>query len=333
MLNHKDTKTQRSVLCLCAFVVLAGAVSAQTPHAPTEAEALAAVKLATNPTLKLAAAEDFIARFPNSGSRLSVAELIAAEILKVRNGAVALSLLERAHAIFTREQEREILKPVALEAHVSGEQFDSAFVLASEILAKDPTNLQVLIQMNQAGTNPGVKHNRKLADQALQYGLTAISIIEKDTKPATIRDERWAIHKADLWICYRNTAILYLAQPEPNTQEAKALSLKASALKPNEPFNFALQGIALDLEYTKQLGSYAKMADGASKQEARKKLDGLLDSMIDALARAVGLATGRPPYQDLIASLVPKLTKYYRERNNQSTAGLQELINRYRVRP
>jgi tetratricopeptide (TPR) repeat protein len=331
MLNHKDTKTLISVFYLCAFVIAPYVASAQS--APTEAEAVAAVKLATNPTLKLAAAEDFVARFPNSSARLSIAELIASEILKVKNGAVVLSLLERAQAVFTSQREREIFKPAALEAHVRGERFEDAFALANEILATDPQNLQVLIQLNQAGTEASVKQNRKLADQALQYGLTAISIIEKDIKPPKISDERWAIYKSDLWFCYRNTAILYLGLPAPNTEQTKALSTKAAALKPSEPINFAVLGMALDLEYTKGLEVYEKMAEGASKQEARRQLDGVLDAVIDAWARAVGLAMGRPQHQDLIQRLVPTLTKYYRARNNESTAGLQELVNRYRPAP
>ena len=52
----------------------------QPVKAQTEADALAAIKLATNPTTKLSAAEDFIAKFPQSNARLAVAEQIAAEL-------------------------------------------------------------------------------------------------------------------------------------------------------------------------------------------------------------------------------------------------------------
>src|SRR6185503_7105021 len=117
------------VQAFCVFVVSNAAVSAQS----TEADALAAVKLAT----KLTAAEDFIAKFPNSTSRVDVAEVIAGEILKVKNGMVALTLLERAHAIFTSEKEREVLKPAALEAYAIGNKPDEAFALAAEMLAKN----------------------------------------------------------------------------------------------------------------------------------------------------------------------------------------------------
>ena len=58
----------------CVFAVSNASLSAQTP---TEADALSAIKLATNPTTKLTAAEDFIAKFPNSTARVSIAETIA----------------------------------------------------------------------------------------------------------------------------------------------------------------------------------------------------------------------------------------------------------------
>src|ERR1044071_16843 len=109
--NHKLARVL--VLALCLFVVSSAAMSAQSI---TEADALNAVKLATNPTTKLTAAEDFIAKFPNSTARVSVAEVIAGEILKVKNGAVALALLQRAQAIFRSEQEREALSPAAFES-------------------------------------------------------------------------------------------------------------------------------------------------------------------------------------------------------------------------
>src|ERR1700752_3740990 len=155
------------------FVVTNAAVSAQSI---TEADALTAIKLATNPTTKLTAAEDFIAKFPNSTARLSIAETIAGEILKIKNGAVALVLLERAQAIFTTDKEREVLKPAALEAYVIGNRADNAFALAAEMLAKNPDDVQVLVLMTQAGVDEASRKNLKYADISLQYGLKAIAL-------------------------------------------------------------------------------------------------------------------------------------------------------------
>jgi len=61
LVNRKLTGVLVSAFCV--FVVSNAAVSAQSL---TEADALAAIKSATNPTTKLTAAEDFIAKFPTA---------------------------------------------------------------------------------------------------------------------------------------------------------------------------------------------------------------------------------------------------------------------------
>ncbi|HSE15765.1 MAG TPA: hypothetical protein VLB46_01855 [Pyrinomonadaceae bacterium] len=315
--------TKVLVTTFCVF-----AVSEVFAQAPTEDDALAAIKRATNPTTKLSAAEDFIAKFPNSKARLNVAETVAGEILKIKNGAVALALLDRARAVFTSEQEQEILKPVALEAYALGNRVDDAFALASEMLAKNPDDIKVLTRMTFAGTEETRKKHRKYAEVSLQYGLKAIALIEAGKKPAGIDDESWALQRGNIAQLYQQTAILYLASG--NTQEAKSRLAKAAALSPLDPSNFALLARVMNADYLLQMDAYEVMPDGRAKQDTQKKLDALLDSMIETYARAAGLATGRVEYQTLLQQVIPDLTIYYKRRNNDSIKGLQQLINRYR---
>ena len=329
LIKHRSTLT--IALCFCVFVISHSTTFAQLSQSATEADALAAIKLAQNPTSKLAAAEDFVARFPKSDARLNIAELIAAEILKIRNGAVALALLERARAIFTSEQEREILKPVELEAYAIGNRPEDAFTLASELLSKNPDDLHVLARMTQAGVDETRKKNRKHAELSLRYGLKAIALIESGNKPSDLDAETWAAHKANLGQLYQQTAILYLASE--NTQEAKARLTKASLLTPHDPSNFALIGRVINVEYTAKLKAYEAMSESLTKQQALKEMEAILDSIIDAYARAAALATGRPEYQTLLQQVIPDLTVFYKHRHNQSIKGLEQLINRYRPRP
>lgn len=316
------------VQIFCVFVVSNASVCTQSI---TEADALNAVKLATNPTTKLTAAEDFIAKFPNSTARLSLAEVITGEILKIKNGPVALALLQRAQAIFTAEQEREILKPAALEAYVIGNRADDAFAVAAEMLVKNPDDVRVLTRMTQTGTEEASKKNRKYVDVSLQYGLKAIALLEANSKPLSLPDEAWALQRVKLDQLYQQTALLYLAAG--NAPEAKTRLTKASALSPRNPSNFALLARVINTDYLVQKDAYEAMKDGKSKQEAQRELERLLDSMIEAYARAVALATGRVEYQSLLQSVILDLTMYYKTRHNQSLKGLQELINRYRSAP
>ena len=288
----------------------------QPVKAQSEADALAAIKLATNPTTKLAAAEDFVAKFPKSKARLSIAELIAAELQKIKNGAVALALLERAQAVFTTAPEQEILKPVALKAYVLGDRPDEAFALAGEMLAKNPDDVAVLARMTQLGAEEARKRNRKYADVSLQYGLKAIALIEGDKSP----------NAKELGQLYQQTAILYLA--EGNTREARSRLEKATTLFPQDPGNFALLGRVINADYAKQLRPYESMPEGKAKQDEALRLNTLLDAMIENYARAAGLASGHAEYQTLMQQVIPDLTTYYKQRNG-SVKGLQELIKRY----
>ena len=321
--SHKLTTVLATAFCV--FVVSQFEVAAQT-----ETDALAAIKLATNPTTKLAAAEDFIAKFPNSDARISVAETVAVEILKIKNGAVALALLDRAQAVFTSEQEQEILKPVALEAYAIGNRIDDAFALAGQMLARNPDNINVLVRMTLAGTEETRKKNRKYSDVSLQYGLKAIALIEAGKKPASVDDETWALQRGSLAELYQQTAILYVASG--NMQEAKSRLAKAATLSPQDPSNFALLARLMNADYLLQTDAYEAMPQGEARQDAQKKLETLLDSMIETYARAAGLATGRVEYQTLLQQVIPDLTIYYKRRNNQSIKGLQQLINRYRLK-
>lgn len=305
-----------AVKVLSVFLLSAEILCAQTNQL-TEAQALSAVELATNPSTKLAAAEDFINRFPKSNSRIKAAELVAAEIMKVQNGVVAITLVERAQSIFTTDEEREIFKPVALGAYATGNRPKDAFKLAAELLAKNPEDLYVLTQMTRAGAEEVRKRNREHADAALQYGLKAIALIEAEPKP-----------NADVGDLYQQTAILYLGIG--NTEEAKARFTKATTLRPDDPSNYALLGRVLHADYVKQMEAYNALPEGKQKQEMLKKLDGLLDPIIEAYARAAGLAMGRQEYQPLMQQVIPDLTTYYKYRNNHSTKGLQQLINKYR---
>lgn len=317
---------------MSVFILAAEIVCAQT-HQLTEAEALTAITLATNPSTKLAAAEEFINRFPKSSSRIKAAELVAAEILKVKNGTVAITLVERAQSIFTAEEEREILKPVALEAYATGNRANDAFKLAAELLTKNPDDLNVLVQMTSLGADEVRKRNREHADVALQYGLKAITLVEGKPKPSRRNDDLSAdgpTPEVDLAQLYQQTAILHLGSG--NVDEARSRLTRATELRPDDPSNFALLGRVIHADYVKQMEAYEAMPDGKQKQETLTKLDALLDTIIDAYAHAAALATGRPQFQTLLQQVIPDLTTYYKYRHNQSIQGLQELINKYKIR-
>src|SRR5881296_2900258 len=189
--THEKRESVSSVF-ICGFWFLAvllpiTAVSIPGQQRSTQISpeeiAFAAVSAATNPAARLAAAEDFIARFPKSSKRSDVAKLVSEQLTVLRNPEIAISLLDRARTIFTSSAELEFLKPAALEVYANGDRADEAFALASDLLSRKPYELGILMKMTSLGVREARNKKLKYAELSLGYGLRAIEIIEKEQRP------------------------------------------------------------------------------------------------------------------------------------------------------
>jgi predicted Zn-dependent protease len=276
---------------------------------------------------RVAAAEDFVKNFPKSTRRPEAARLVAELLATLRNPEIASTLLERSKAIFLSDAELAFINPVALEIYTKTNQADPAFKLAAELLAQKPDDLGVLVMMTHFGASQSRESHRPYVGISLQYGTRAIEMTEKDQKPADLTDSVWSKRESILSGLYQQTGILMFAQG--NAVEAKTQILKATKLGPKDPGSYAFLGRVLDEEYERQIVLYEAMPEGRLKENEKKRLDAMVDEMIDAYARAVGLATGKDEYQALLQQVVPDLTRYYKYRN-QSVVGLRSLIEKYR---
>lgn len=312
-----------------SFVLLSNPGFVQVSQA--EMQALRAISAAPSADAKLTAAEEFLKKYPKTNARAQVLETVANAIAQVKDPTQAVTLAEKAQPLFATPEEQNILKPVLVNVYANANRPDDAFRLAGEILAKDPEDVQILVQMSLTGTEQVKQKNLKYAPQTLQYGLKAIELIEANKKPAKMSEELWANHKAALPQLYQQTAILNLVAG--NTKEAKDRLVKTTTLSPKDPYPFALLGFVLNDEYAKFVPLFQAMPAGAPKDAEKTRLEGLLDNIIDVYAHAAALATGRPEYQALLQQVVPDLTSYYKYRHNQSTEGLQQLMDKYKPQP
>ena len=312
-----------------AIVFVCTLSSAQQIPVPTSPEeiAFAAVSEAKNPAARVAAAEDFVTKFPTSGQRPRVAELVSEHLTILRNPEIAISLLDRARAIFTAPNEWETLKPAALAVYISADRTDEAFALAADLLSRKPYEFWILSQLTYLGAREAKNRNLKYAPVSVTYAIRAIEIIEKDQRQSGLTDEDSSKAKAKLAGLCQQVAIIKLAEEKPS--EAKMQLRKAIQLNEQDPSNFALLGRVLSSEYENLSARYEAMSEDSSKQTARKKLETMIDEIVDAYAHAAGLAMGKEQYQLLLQQVIPDLTRLYRYRHN-STAGLQQLIDRYK---
>jgi tetratricopeptide (TPR) repeat protein len=324
MLNR--TLAPIALVCLAVILMAQRSDAQQTTQLSPEEIAFHAVAAASNPAARVAAAEDFVASFPKSSKRPQVAKLVSDQLPLLRNAHIAVSLVDRARVIFTSPEELEFLGPTALTIYANGNRIDDAFALASQMLSKDPDDLRTLIKITYLAAQAARDRNLKYANES--YGLHAIEIIEKEQRPAGISDPAWLEAKTKLPGLYQQVGIISLAKG--NVVDAKTQIGKSIKLNPKDATSYSLLGRLLSGEYEKLMTTYREMPEDSTKQDEQKKLESLLDEVVDAYAHAVALATGKREHQALMQQLVPDLSSYYKIRHNDSVAGLKELIEKYR---
>lgn len=324
-----------SLVVICSFVVVGslGYTTFGQDKKPKvsegESKALTAISSAPDAAAKLAAAREFVKKYPKSSSRSEVSGYIAGQIDQVKDGNQKLALAETYQQIFNEEKELETIRPVMLDAYLDAKRTDDAFALGASILAKQPENVFILTRMLIAGTNEAKRNNPKYVATSQQYGLKAIELIEANKKPAEMIDAAWEQQKAILPSLYQDMAVLALMTGK--SAEANMRLEKAVALNPAEAFNYVLLGSIANEEYQKLAEAQKSMPAGPEKAETLKKATAMLDKVIDLYAHAVGASEGKPEYQQIHDQLIQDLTPYYKFRHNQSTEGLQQLIDKYKT--
>jgi hypothetical protein len=328
--------SQTLVLCSLA-VILSGTASARVmcsqdkakPKVPeAEAKAVSAIEAAPDIDAKIAAATAFVKAYPKSVVRQQVAEYIVNQILGVKDPAQKLALAQKFPTIFTEKTEADWISPALIDAYLQLSRFDEAFAEGATHLAKKSDDISILVNLAITGIDQAKKKNPKYIDASKQYGAKAIELFEADKKPADMDAAIWEKQKGLLPQVYQGMAIVALM--EQNHTEAQVKLEKAAKLNPADPFNFMLMGSIANTEYQQLAGTYKNMPAGKEKEELLVKINALLDKVIEHYAQGVGLAEGKPEYQQFHDALLQDLASYYRYRHNNSSDGLQLLIDSYK---
>lgn len=317
------------VLLLTCGMLAAAQTKPTVPDA--EAKAAAAVETAADINAKMVAAEDFVKKYPKSSLRAGVALYTVDQILGVSDPTQKLALAQKYATVFTDPADAELIKPALIDAYAKLTRFDEAFAEGATYLAKNADDLRVLSMLAITGVEQAKARNPKFASVSKQYGTKAIELIEADKQPATMDAEVWGKQKAMLPQIYQEMAIISLMEQNPTDAQAKIE--KSVALNPADPFNHALLGSIVNDEYQKLAQTYKNMPDGKSKDDMLQKANALLDKVIEYYARGVALSEGKPQYQGFHDQLLQDLTPYYRYRHNNSTDGLQQMIDSLKPKP
>jgi hypothetical protein len=302
---------------------------AKPPASEAETKAVAAINSAPGAAAKLAAAGEFLKKYPKSSLHTEIAAYLAGQISEVPDAAQKVKLAEDFQKTFKDDADQEVIQLVMLDGLLAQKRTDEAFSYAASLLAKHPDNVAVMSLLALTGAEEAKKQNGKYVPVSLQYGVKSIDLIEANKKPANESDAMWERQKANLPILYLNMGVLSLVTSNP--AEAKVRFEKASALNPAEPTSYALLGNIVDEEYQQLALTHRGLPAGKEKEETLKKATEKMDQVIDLYARALGASAGKPAYKALEDQMRESITPYYKYRHGGSTEGLQQLIDKYKT--
>lgn len=218
----------------------------------------------------------------------------------------------------------------SLPGMINQKNFAEAFATGAKILADEPNNLRVQIDLGYAGYLAASAKNEQFNATALDYARKAIQQIEAGKAPA-----EWAPFKGkDDTLAYLHYAVGFLTlKTDPNG--AIDSLLKAAQLESDiktTPSTYYFLGVAYEAGPYKTLSAdyqakYANKPETPESKAALEKLNVVMDRIIDAYARAIAAAGTDPKTQQNRTEWTAKLSTYYKFRHEGSDAGMTEFIN------
>ena len=294
-----------------------------------EQKAAEAITAAPDAATKLKAGAAFIKKYPKSALRSKVTQALANDIAAVKDAAQKISLAQEYQGVFREPSDQELIVPILIDGYRDAKRFDEAFAAGAEFLKSNPDSLRVLVKLMALGTDQAKQRNGKFIEASLQYGAHAIQLIEAKKIPSGMDDADWKFFETNLSGMYQSMGILNLIKGD--RVEARARLTKAAELAPNDPFNYLLLVDLLDSEYQEGAKRYQNMPSGKAKNEEYPKVLAALDKVIDTLARSIALSEGNAQLEQARQQSLKDLETYYKYRHNNSTEGMQQLIDKYKV--
>ena len=319
----------RSLLLSFALLIAPTAVIAQPRVSPDEQKMAQAIATAPDAAGKAKAAADFVKKYPKSSLRPMIAQKIADQIHEITDGAQKLALAQQFQTIFKEPAEEEMIMPDLLAGYAEAKRPDDAFTTGATYLGQHPDSVSVLVELMIVATDQAKQKNGKFILQGEQYGMHAIELIEADKKPASMGDPTWKAYKDLLPGLYQSMGIIEMVKGDRAATQARLT--KATELDPKDPFNYLLLSGTLNDDYQESAKRFQAMPEGPAKTAELQKILASLDRVIDSYAHFIALSEGVARFDSVRQQEMHDLENYYKYRHNNSTAGLQQLIDKYKT--
>jgi hypothetical protein len=207
--------------------------------------------------------------------------------------------------------------------------YPKAYELGRQILAKQPDNIKVLVNLGANGYVVAPLNNQQLNTESLEYARKALQLLESGKQP-----EDWApLAGKDAAIAYLNFTIGTLTLEKDPANALKNLIKSAQFETPlkKSPYTYAYIAAAYETgAYAKQSEAYKATYGGKDETPESKlalaNINQLVERMIDGYARAVALAGSDAQFAKQKPVWMDSLTTWYKYLHNGSDAGMNELV-------
>src|SRR5215213_7165297 len=215
-------------------------------------------------------------------------------------------------------------------------KYAEAYAMAKEVLATEPENLQVLVDLgSNAYLLPPLK-NAPLTAEGLGYAQKALSLLDSGK---TL--ESWEpLGSKDVAVAYLNYSIGALTLEKDPGAALKNLLKAAQFETPlkKSPYTYAYIAGAYETgSYAKQSEEYKVKYSGKDETPESKlalaNINQLVDRMIDAYARAVALAGSDASFAQAKTGWNESLTTWYKFRNADKTDGMDQMVGSILSKP
>jgi hypothetical protein len=208
-------------------------------------------------------------------------------------------------------------------------KYPEAYALGKEILAAEPDNLMVMVHLGANGYLVAPLKNAALTAESLDYAKKALQALDSGK---TIED--WQpLAGRDVAVAYLNFTVGALTLEKEPASALKNLIKAAQFETPlkKSPFTYAYIAGAYETgPYAKQSEEYKANFSGKDETPESKlalaNINQIVDRMIDGYARAVALAGTDPNYATQKTVWNDSLMQWYKYRNNNSDAGLSQMV-------
>jgi hypothetical protein len=230
---------------------------------------------------------------------------------------------------WTTAYEAGMVKITFTDELYNKKNYPKAYELGRQILAKEPDNLKVLIDLGANGYVVAPLNNQQLNTESLDYARKALQQLESGKQPET-----WEpLAGKDAAIAYLNFTIGTLTLEKDPANALKNLIKAAQFETPlkKSPFTYAYIAAAYETgAYAKQSDAYKATYGGKDETPESKlalaNINQLVERMIDGYARAVALAGSDAQFAKQKPVWLESLTTWYKYLHNNSDAGMNELI-------